>query len=125
MHIYPDSLALSKYHICQTHFHDSMSKYILALDQGTTSSRSIVFSQDGQMLAVSQKEFKQIFPNDGWVEHDTAKQVLPAFRFPRVPSLSFSVGLAIGHYGIELLRLAFLAELGEVVVGGGGLLYLF
>ena len=55
---------------------------------------------------------------DGWVEHDTAKQVLPAFRFPRVPSLSFSVGLAIGHDGIELLRLAFLAELGEVVVGG-------
>ena len=102
-----------------------MSKYIVSLDQGTTSSRAVIFDDRSRLREVVQKEFKQIFPNDGWVEHDTAKQVLPAFRFPRVPSLSFSVGLAIGHDGIELLRLTFLAELGEVVVGGGGLLYLF
>jgi len=47
-----------------------MSKYILALDQGTTSSRAIVFDTHGDMLAVAQKEFRQIFPQPGWVEHD-------------------------------------------------------
>src|ERR1051325_2416204 len=44
--------------------------YILALDQGTTSSRAIVFDQDGAIRAVAQKEFAQIFPSPGWVEHD-------------------------------------------------------
>ena len=47
-----------------------MSKYILALDQGTTSSRAIVFDHEGNMLSVSQREFGQIFPQPGWVEHD-------------------------------------------------------
>ncbi len=47
-----------------------MSKYILALDQGTTSSRAIVFDREGSMLSVSQREFEQIFPKPGWVEHD-------------------------------------------------------
>jgi glycerol kinase len=45
-------------------------KYILALDQGTTSSRSIVFDQSGAVVASAQKEFRQIFPQPGWVEHD-------------------------------------------------------
>ena len=44
--------------------------YILALDQGTSSSRSIVFKPDGSMLAVAQQEFRQIYPHPGWVEHD-------------------------------------------------------
>ena len=44
--------------------------YILALDQGTTSSRAIVFDHDGAIRAVAQKEFTQIFPTAGWVEHD-------------------------------------------------------
>ena len=43
---------------------------ILALDQGTTSSRAIVFDHDGAIKAVAQKEFTQIFPSAGWVEHD-------------------------------------------------------
>lgn len=47
-----------------------MKKYILAFDQGTTSSRAIVFDHDGTIVAVAQKEFKQIFPQPGWVEHD-------------------------------------------------------
>ena len=47
-----------------------MEKYILALDQGTSSSRAIVFDQHGQTKAVSQKEFTQIFPKPGWVEHN-------------------------------------------------------
>ena len=45
-------------------------KFILALDQGTTSSRAIVFDSNSRIVAVSQKEFPQIFPNSGWVEHD-------------------------------------------------------
>jgi glycerol kinase len=45
-------------------------KYILALDQGTTSSRAIVFDHAGSIVAVAQKEFRQIFPKPGWVEHD-------------------------------------------------------
>ncbi|MFZ5941321.1 MAG: glycerol kinase GlpK [Bacteroidota bacterium] len=45
-------------------------KYILALDQGTTSSRAIIFSQSGQIAGVAQKEFRQYFPKPGWVEHD-------------------------------------------------------
>ncbi|MDR3344017.1 MAG: glycerol kinase GlpK [Oscillospiraceae bacterium] len=44
--------------------------YILALDQGTTSSRAIVFSREGKIVAKSQKEFPQIYPKPGWVEHD-------------------------------------------------------
>src|SRR5258706_10005094 len=44
--------------------------FILALDQGTTSSRAIVFDRDGAIRAVAQKEFTQIFPQAGWVEHD-------------------------------------------------------
>ncbi|MBQ8573772.1 MAG: glycerol kinase GlpK [Bacteroidales bacterium] len=47
-----------------------MEKYILALDQGTSSSRAIVFDAYGQTKAVSQKEFTQIFPKPGWVEHN-------------------------------------------------------
>jgi len=45
-------------------------KYILALDQGTTSSRAILFDHDGAIAAVAQKEFEQIFPQPGWVEHN-------------------------------------------------------
>ncbi|MBL4933701.1 glycerol kinase GlpK [Clostridium paridis] len=45
-------------------------KYIMALDQGTTSSRCIIFNKHGEMVAVSQKEFEQIYPKGGWVEHN-------------------------------------------------------
>jgi glycerol kinase len=47
-----------------------MSTYLLALDQGTTSSRAIVFNHAGEIVALAQKEFTQIFPQPGWVEHD-------------------------------------------------------
>ena len=47
-----------------------MEKYILALDQGTTSSRAIVFNKKGSIISVAQKEFTQYFPKPGWVEHD-------------------------------------------------------
>lgn len=47
-----------------------MKQYILALDQGTSSSRAIVFDERGTACAIAQKEFRQIFPKSGWVEHD-------------------------------------------------------
>ncbi|HRT82940.1 MAG TPA: FGGY family carbohydrate kinase, partial [Oscillospiraceae bacterium] len=45
-------------------------KYILALDQGTTSSRAIIFDKNGNIVVKAQKEFDQIYPQTGWVEHD-------------------------------------------------------
>ena len=47
-----------------------MADYILSLDQGTTSSRAIVFNRNGSIVAIAQKEFEQIYPKPGWVEHD-------------------------------------------------------
>ena len=47
-----------------------MAQFILALDQGTTSSRALVIRPDGSVAAVAQKEFTQYFPQPGWVEHD-------------------------------------------------------
>ena len=45
-------------------------KYILALDQGTTSTRAILFDRDKEILGLSQREFTQIYPKNGWIEHD-------------------------------------------------------
>ncbi|MFM8759524.1 MAG: FGGY family carbohydrate kinase, partial [Methylophilaceae bacterium] len=47
-----------------------MTKYIIALDQGTTSSRAVLFSEAGELVAIAQQEFTQIFPQSGWIEHD-------------------------------------------------------
>ncbi|MFN3380355.1 MAG: FGGY family carbohydrate kinase, partial [Runella zeae] len=47
-----------------------MSKYIAAIDQGTTSTRCIIFDRKGNIISVGQKEHKQIYPQPGWVEHD-------------------------------------------------------
>ena len=45
-------------------------KYVLAIDQGTTTSRAILFNRQGQVITLSQKTFQQYFPKSGWVEHD-------------------------------------------------------
>jgi glycerol kinase len=50
-----------------------MSQFVIAFDQGTTSSRAIVFDRMGSMVAVAQKEFRQLFPQPGWVEHDATE----------------------------------------------------
>lgn len=50
-----------------------MTKYVMALDQGTTSSRAIIFDKAGAVISVAQKEFTQLFPAPGWVEHDPAE----------------------------------------------------
>ena len=46
------------------------ARYIIALDQGTTSSRAVLFDEQGQIKGIAQQEFRQIFPQSGWVEHD-------------------------------------------------------
>jgi glycerol kinase len=79
----------------------SRQQYILALDQGTTSSRSILFDAKGLPVASSQKEFTQIFPQPGWVEHDpmeiwdtqlyTANEVMKKFGVS--PSQIVSIGI--------------------------------
>lgn len=55
--------------------HHTAMKYILALDQGTTSSRAILFDEKGKIKGIAQQEFTQIFPQSGWVEHD-ANEIL-------------------------------------------------
>ncbi|MCI7223034.1 FGGY family carbohydrate kinase, partial [Fusobacterium sp.] len=45
-------------------------KYIVAFDQGTTSSRAIIFDENQSIIDIAQKEFTQIYPKEGWVEHD-------------------------------------------------------
>lgn len=49
---------------------ETLGEYILAIDQGTTSSRAILFDHDGKIVDIAQKEFQQYFPKSGWVEHD-------------------------------------------------------
>ena len=78
----------------------SQKKHILALDQGTTSSRAIVFDALGQAVAVAQREFPQIYPKPGWVEHDPATiwktQLSTAKRALRLAKLSAVDIAAIG-----------------------------
>jgi glycerol kinase len=50
-----------------------MPQYILSFDQGTTSSRAIIFDQAGSIISIAQKEFTQLYPQPGWVEHDAAE----------------------------------------------------
>ena len=75
-------------------------KYILALDQGTTSSRAIIFDQAGGIVAVAQQEFRQIFPKPGWVEHDAneiwASQSTVAVEALRKANLTATDIAAIG-----------------------------
>ena len=47
-----------------------MSKYVLAIDAGTTSQRAILFNKKGKILNIAQEKLKQFYPNSGWVEHD-------------------------------------------------------
>jgi len=74
--------------------------YILALDQGTTSSRAIVFDEKGAILSVAQKEFTQFYPQAGWVEHDAkeiwATQIAVAVEALAQAQLAPSAVAAIG-----------------------------
>src|SRR5450432_178451 len=71
--------------------------YILSLDQGTTSSRSILFGKDGDIVAHAHREFPQIYPQGGWVEHDP---------FDILTSQMSSVVEVLGKAGIRARDLA-------------------
>ena len=75
-------------------------KYILALDQGTTSSRAILFNKKGENVAIAQKDFTQIFPKPGWVEHDPneiwSSQIESALKIPKKANISIHEIAAIG-----------------------------
>lgn len=77
-----------------------MPKYIIALDQGTTSSRSVLFNESGQRIAMEQQEFTQIFPKPGWVEHDPLEilntQLNTFFNLLRNNDLTYKDITAIG-----------------------------
>ena len=77
-----------------------MAKYVLALDQGTTSSRSILFNHQGKIEATAQQEFEQIFPSPGLVEHDPDaiwdSQLSTAQRVIEQSGVSLSEIAAIG-----------------------------
>ena len=62
--------ASTSFFVLLVHWEDNMSKYIMALDAGTTSNRCIIFDETGSIVSIAQKEFRQFFPNPGWVEHD-------------------------------------------------------
>ena len=75
-------------------------RYIIALDQGTTSSRAVLFNEDGQIQGIAQQEFRQIFPQSGWVEHDAdeilASQLSVLEKVIRENKISTSSIAAIG-----------------------------
>ena len=68
----------------QGHF---MKKYVMALDQGTTSSRCILFDREGQICSMAQKEFEQSYPKPGWVEQKPPLSVIKRPVSPYTPPL--------------------------------------
>ncbi len=82
-----------------------MKKYIMSLDQGTTSSRCIIFDKSGGIVSMAQREFSQIFPREGWVEHDPmeiwATQISVAVEAMRIASID---AREIGGIGITNQR---------------------
>ena len=80
-------------------------KHILAIDQGTTSSRAMIFDQTGHCVTVAQKEFMQIYPRDGWVEHDPEEiwqSVLDVCR--QALQQAGNAGIEVGGIGITNQR---------------------
>ena len=73
------------------------TRYVMAIDQGTTSTRAIVFNHGGQIVGVGQKEHEQIFPRAGWVEHDP-KEIWDNTREV--------VGIALAHANVSKDQIA-------------------
>ena len=77
-----------------------MHKYVIALDQGTTSSRAVIFNEEAQVVAMKSYEFEQIYPQPGWVEHDPAAilntQVDSLREVVRISGISVEEIAAIG-----------------------------
>ena len=79
-----------------------MAQYLAALDQGTTSSRAVIFTADGQVVASCNREFPQHYPKPGWVEHDP-RDILDS----QVASLREAVRLAAANLIIKALSFGF------------------
>ena len=96
-----------------------MKQYIMALDQGTTSSRTIIYDKAGNTISASQKEFTQIFPHEGWVEHDPmeiwASQMVTAQEALLKASLSYKNIVAIGITNQRETTIVWDKETGEPV----------
>lgn len=87
-----------------------MRKYLMALDQGTTSSRCILFTKDGVPVSVASKEYEQIFPRDGWVEHD------PMQIFSSQVSVALEALLKIGASWNEVICIGITNQRETVIV---------
>jgi glycerol kinase len=87
-----------------------MQQFILALDQGTTSSRAILFDQKGQIVAQAQKEFTQIFPKPGWVEHD------PREIWSSQAGVAAEATVKVGHNGSNIAAIGITNQRETVVV---------
>jgi glycerol kinase len=82
-----------------------MSKKIISIDQGTTSSRAVIFSDKGELIGFEQLEFKQFFPNDGWVEHDPEEIWLSVFKVLNLSIKRFNLSASdIASIGITNQR---------------------
>ena len=80
-------------------------KYIMALDQGTTSSRCILFDHAGRICSLAQKEFKQYYPRPGWVEHDAQEIWDTTLEVARIAMLKLKISAKdIGGIGITNQR---------------------
>ena len=94
-------------------------KYVLALDQGTTSSRAILFNKKGENIATTQKDFTQIFPKPGWVEHDPneiwSSQIKSALNIPEKANISIQEIAAIGITNQRETTVVWDKETGEPV----------
>ena len=97
----------------------SKEKFILAIDQGTTSSKAVVFDSKGSLVSIAQKEFTQIYPQAGWVEHDAreiwASQVSVAAEVILKANLSAKDIAAIGITNQRETTLVWDRETGEPV----------
>src|SRR3989304_2418548 len=87
----------------------TMKKYVAAIDQGTTSTRFIIFDHGGNVVAVDQKEHQQIFPKPGWVEHDPLEiwervQEVMAGAIEKVSSEQLSVISDVAAIGVTNQR---------------------
>lgn len=96
-----------------------MKKYIMALDQGTTSSRCIIYDKRGNQISVAQKEFKQYYPKEGWVEHDAneiwSTQMTVAFEALLKASATYKNIDAIGITNQRETTIVWDKETGEPV----------
>src|SRR3546814_14057800 len=84
---------------------DSQAQAIVAIDQGTTSSRAIAFRADGSIVTVAQREFRHIYPASGWVEHDPEEIWLTALTVTRqATDADVAAGIKVAAPGITNQR---------------------